>query len=362
MYLSSVILAFLASKALSYDTSLGFNTPQTNEDRTIDEIYQAALAEGGVVTCWHGGDEVTQQDGLKRAFETRFPGMTLNITVNRSKYHSVNVDRQLARSGGGPLDVDTIILQALQDYPRWDAQGALLHYAPVNYMKVLAPFRHIRAAYYGFAINAWSTIWNTEKLANPPREWPDFLKPEYKDKIVLTHPSDDDAVAYIFDLIMNQYGSEWLDGFLANNPRWVHGTASPLAVLRQPNSTQSVTFSASIGLRPSGALNVSFPSEGLFVSWPRSVAIFNDAPHPEGAKLFANFLLEDGFQRNLTQWSARKDIAPPGGYPGILDVESTNSAEYLRFMADRGRVEALRMMFEDRIGMPQGPSPLVDDL
>ncbi|KAF6807508.1 ABC transporter [Colletotrichum sojae] len=348
MYLSSVILVLLASKALSYDTSLGFHTPQTNEDRPIDEIYQAVLAEGGVVTCWHGGDEVTQQDGLKRAFETRFPGMTLNITVNRSKYHSVNVDRQLARSAGGgrPLDVDTIILQTLQDYPRWDAQGALLHYAPFNYMKVLAPFRHIRAAYYGFAINAWSTVWNTEKLASSPREWPDFLKPEYKDKIVLTHPSDDDAVAYIFDLIMNQYGPEWLDGFLANHPRWVRGTASPLAVLRQPKSTQSVTFSASIGLRPSGALNVSFPSEGLFVSWPRSVAIFKDAPHPESAKLFANFLLDDGFQRNLTQWSARK----------------TSRLPYLRFMADRGRVEALRMMFEDRIGMPQGPSPLAGDL
>lgn len=196
---SPIVVAFVAGQVLSYDISLGFNNPQVDENRSFEEIYQAALAEGGIVTCWHGGDEVNQQDGLKRAFEARFPGMTLNITVNRSKYHSVNIDRQLA--SGGPLDVDTIILQALQDYPRWDLQGALLHYAPNNYYKVLAPFRHIRAAYYGFAMNSWSTVWNTQKLANPPREWPDFLRPEYKDKIVLTHPSDDDAVAYIFDLM-----------------------------------------------------------------------------------------------------------------------------------------------------------------
>lgn len=111
-----LLCALLAHQASSADISLGFDTPQVNENRTIDEIYQAALAEGGIVTCWHGGDEVTQQDGLKRAFETRFPGMTLNITVNRSKYHSVNVYRQLA--SGRPLEVDTIILQALQDYPR----------------------------------------------------------------------------------------------------------------------------------------------------------------------------------------------------------------------------------------------------
>lgn len=191
-------LGLLAQTIAATDISLGFNTPQVNENRTIDEIYQAALEEGGVVTCWHGGDEVLQQAALKRAFETRFPGMTLNVIVNRSKYHSVNLDRQLA---SGNVEVDSIILQALHDYPRWERDGALLHYAPVNFYKVLAPFRHIRAAYYGFAINAWSTVWNIEKMINPPREWPDFLKPEYKNKLVLTHPSDDDAIAYIFDLV-----------------------------------------------------------------------------------------------------------------------------------------------------------------
>ncbi|UPK89289.1 hypothetical protein LCI18_000224 [Fusarium solani-melongenae] len=351
--------ALLIPTIAARDITLGFDFPQINENRTIDEIYQAALAEGGIVNCLHGGDEVTQQDGLKRAFETRFPGMTLNITVNRSKYHSVNIDRQLATNA---LEVDSIILQALHDYPRWEQEGALLHYAPINFYRVQPPFRHIRAAYYGFAINSWSTIWNTAKLSNPPREWPDFLKPEYKDKLVLTHPSDDDAIAYIFDLVMNQYGYEWLEALLKQNPRWVRGTGSPLAVLRQPNSTQSVTFTASIGLRPSGNLSVSFPTEGNFVSWARSAAIFTNAPHPEGAKLFHNFLLSDEFQSQLPQWSARRDIPAPGGYPGILEMNSTNSVEYLRFMSNRGRVEALRMHFEDRIGMPQGPSPLVDDL
>lgn len=156
---------------------------------------------------------------------------------------------------------------------------------------------------------------------------------------------------------MNQYGREWFDGLLANNPRWVRGTGSPLAVLRHPNSTQAVTFTASIGLRPSGTLNASFPAEGPFVSWARSIAILKDAPHPEGAKLLANFLLDDEFQRNSSQWSARKDIAAPGGYPGILDMDTTNSAEYLRFMSDRARVEALRMMFEDKIGCRRGRVP-----
>ena len=47
----AIIVALLSQNVVSYDTSLGFNTPQVNKNRTLDEIYQAALAEGGVVTC-----------------------------------------------------------------------------------------------------------------------------------------------------------------------------------------------------------------------------------------------------------------------------------------------------------------------
>ena len=36
-------------------------------------------------------DEKNQQDHLKQAFEARFPGMTLNLTVDLSKYHDINV-------------------------------------------------------------------------------------------------------------------------------------------------------------------------------------------------------------------------------------------------------------------------------
>ena len=128
------LLALFASASTlvsAYDVQLGFNTPPAVvENRTIDEIYQAALNEGGSVTLWHGGDEKNQQDTLKRLFETRFPGMTLNVTVDLSKYHDVNLDRQLATNN---VYVDSVLLQTLHDYPRWKAEGALLKYQPLGF-------------------------------------------------------------------------------------------------------------------------------------------------------------------------------------------------------------------------------------
>ncbi|KAI0481493.1 ABC transporter [Xylaria cf. heliscus] len=343
----------------AYDATLGFRGAPEIENRTIDEIYQAALAEGGVVTVWHGGDETNQQDELKQAFEARFPNMTLNITVDVSKYHDGNIDRQLATGG---VYVDSVILQTLHDYPRWDNEGALLHYIPLNFYDVETGFRDLRGAWYGISVFAWSFLWNKNIVSQGPQEFEDLLKPEYKDKLVLTYPNDDDAVLYAFDLIMQQYGYEWFEKLLAQNPRWVRGTGTPVTLLSQSNGTSSVTFTASAGLNPPEPIGISFPSKGLFVSWAQRAAILKDAPHPEGAKLLHNYMLSAEHQSSIGTWSVRKDIPAPAGYQNLTDIQSTNTNAFEGFMADRERVERLRFFFEDKIGTPQGLSPLKDDL
>ena len=118
------------SVVLSDNTQRGFNKKIEVETRSLDQIYHAALKEGGAVTVWHGGDESSQQDSLKSAFEARFPGLTMNVTVDLSKYHDGNVDRQLAT---GHVYVDSVILQTLHDYPRWKQEDALLYYKPLGF-------------------------------------------------------------------------------------------------------------------------------------------------------------------------------------------------------------------------------------
>lgn len=192
---SAAILA--TGVAAAYDTLLQFNVAPEVETRTLDEIHQAALAEGGVVTLWHGGDEKNDQAALKTAFEKRFPGMTLNVTVDVSKYHDGNIDQQLVE---GNVYVDSVILQTVHDYPRWDQEGALLRYKPLNFDKIHPNFRDTWGAWYAVVVFGWSNIWNTDKLAEGPVEYSDYLKPEFQDKLVFTYPNDDDAVLFAFDL------------------------------------------------------------------------------------------------------------------------------------------------------------------
>ncbi|KAK3387766.1 ABC transporter [Podospora didyma] len=355
--LSLTLLA--SSLVLAYETTLGFNSAAVIETRTLDEIYQAALAEGGTVTLWHGGDETNQQDTMKQAFESRFPGMMLNLTVDLSKYHNGKLDQQLAANN---VHVDSVILQTLHDYPRWTQEGALLHYAPKGFDQIHPAFRDTTAAWYGVYVFGWSFVWNMDKINVSLAEFADVLRPELKNKLVLTYPNDDDAVLYAFDLILGQYGNGWLDALLAQNPRWVRGTATPASILSQENTIWAATFTSITGLSPPHPLKATYPT-GPFVTWPQTAAIPKDAPHPEGAKLLHNWILSEEFQ-GPRGWSVRQDVPDPEGFPlpSLMKMPGTNPTDFARWMADRAKVDRLRLWFESKLGTAQGSSPLVDDL
>jgi hypothetical protein len=78
--------------------------------RSLDDLYKAALKEGGELTVYAGGDEVTQGFGIKQGFESQFPSMKLNIIVDLSKYHDARIEEQLLRKD---LKVDVAQLQTL---------------------------------------------------------------------------------------------------------------------------------------------------------------------------------------------------------------------------------------------------------
>ncbi|EUC45262.1 hypothetical protein COCMIDRAFT_96022 [Bipolaris oryzae ATCC 44560] len=331
----------------------------TQETRSLDEIYEAAVAEGGVINLWHGGDEKTQQNALKAAFEKRFPKMTLNVTVDLSKYHDGNIDLQLANDN---VYVDSVILQTLHDYPRWKKAGALMNYAPLNFDKVYPQFKDADAAYTGLFIIAWGLAANPNKTTAVPTSYADFIKPEFKDKLILTYPNDDDAVLYQFDVILEKLGTKWFDALLANNPRWVRGTQTPGTILRAANSTSVATFTGSYSFTDRPGASFALPTDAKFVSWPQTGAILKKAPHPESAKLLHSFMLSDEYQNSNGRWSVREDIPAIEGHHKILEEPNTDAPAFAKWMADRANVERSRFFYEERIGTAQGLSPLIDDL
>ena len=278
MRLLFIMSLHLLEAVLASYTAPRFKYPVVTENRRIGQIYQAALIEGGVLNSWHGGDETNQQDLLK----------TLNVTVDLSKYRDGKIDQQLAASN---VYIDSVVLQTLHDFPRWAAQGALLNYAPIGFESIYPDFKDTTsAAWYGVRMLFWSVVWNNEKLPDLNiNSFQDLATNQlFKNRLVLTHPNDDDAVLSAFDLrsgpticiqtrmqfvACRNFVRSWFDALLEQNPRWVCGSTTPLTAIGQANSSAAVSFTTSVGLEQPDEFNLSFPFDAQFVTWPQTAAI-----------------------------------------------------------------------------------------
>jgi ABC-type Fe3+ transport system substrate-binding protein len=329
--------------------------PGTEETRSLDELYQAALAEGGRLVVYAGGDTPTQQDGTKAAFLKRFPGIDLKLIVDYSKYHDVRIDNQLAT---GTLVPDVVQLQTLQDFVRWKAQGRLLHYRPAGFSKVYDGFKDPQGAWVAIGAIGFSFMYAPAAVgSDAPRTPLDLVDPKWKGRIASSFPHDDDAVLYLYSLYVKHYGWDWVARLAAQDVRFARGSNSPGDAVRAGQYA--------IGVGGSGAplstapVKWVLPDSAPFMAWGQRAAILKAARNTTAAKLYLNWQLSTGTQgASFSGWSVRTDITPPAGLKPVWEYPNAHLDGFPRFMADRAEVERLKQTFALYFGEVKGdPTP-----
>ncbi len=363
---AAIMRAFVASCALAASVptqaqaqaSAPAIVERDGAGQTLQDLYQAALKEGGTLTVYAGGDEVTQGFGIKAGFERQFPGMTLNIVVDLSKYHDARIEEELLRRD---LKADVAHLQTLHDFDDWAARGLLLPYQPIGWAQVPAAYKDPQARFTGLFMLTFANSYNKTMVTaeNAPRDYADFLKPEFKNRIVIAYPHDDDAVLYVFDKIIQKHGIGFIEKLQANGVQWVRGTQTPRDAVEA--GKYAVSTGTSGNFVPVEAANTRFvlPTSDPFLTWAQTGAIFKDAKHPAAAKLYVSWQLSLPVASNPRQFPIRKDVPLPAGYKS-LDQYHTSPEDFRTFMRDRARVERLKSLLERLIGPVQGISPLKD--
>jgi hypothetical protein len=188
--------------------------------QSIDELYQAAKKEGAL--SLNGGGPAGLYEPWVREFEQRFPGIKVKLTADFSNILAPIIDREIAER---KLSVDLTIFQTLQDYDRWKKQGVLMSFRPEGWDQIHESFKDPDGQYVGVAVYALSYAYNTQAIAgiDVPRSAEDFLKSDFKGKVITSYPNDDDVTLYLFYTIAQKYGWEFMDKYMANNPQWVRG-------------------------------------------------------------------------------------------------------------------------------------------
>jgi ABC-type Fe3+ transport system substrate-binding protein len=326
------------------------------ETRSLDELHRAALAEGGKLVVYSGGDIPNASAGLEKAFADRFPGMSIKIFTDLSKYHDARIDLQLER---GRLEADIAILQTLHDFDRWKDGGHLLAYKPLDWDAILPQYKDPDGAFISVGVIAFSNSYNTAQLseADAPRDALDYLDPRLKGKIALTYPHDDDAVLYQFDRIITTHGWDYMDKLMAQDVLWVRGTVPARIAVAEGKRLATFTASGTFAPPPNAPSRFILPRRDVFHSWPQTGAIFKEAPHKAAAKLYMSWMAsKEATIARTAQWSVRRDV-PGAGSIGLIESHNTDPLRFRIFMKDRARIERLKTQFEHIIGAAAGPNP-----
>jgi ABC-type Fe3+ transport system substrate-binding protein len=315
---------------------------------TIDQIYEAAKAEKGLV-LWGAGPSAGYETAA-RAFEQQYPGITVTLMGGFSNVLNAKIEQQLSAK---KVETDLLVFQTVQDFVNWNKRGLLLHFKPEGFETIGAGAKDPDGAWIAVNANPLFYGYNTEQLTadEVPKSALDFLKPKFKGKLISAYPADDDATLYDFTTIVRKYGWSYMDRYMAQQPKFIQGH---LGVARSLGSGESLaSFDNTIGStntakREGGKIALAAPVGDRLPMFFTSEAILKDAPHPNAAKLYVSWFLSKEQQSRIGVYSSRADVPPPAGLMPLSGYRLAN--DYLKFVTNQKRLVALRQRFEKYTG------------
>ncbi len=352
---SRVIISTLLVALLAFGVNAHAQiTKLTEETQTLEALYQQAVAEGGELVVYAGGDLSSAEAYTEQAFKARFPKIKLRVVVDYSKFHDARVDFQFAT---GKVVPDVIHFQTLQNFPRWKQEGKLLPYKPAGFSKVHDSFRDAEGAWVAYAVVAFSYMIDSRALGSDAPQTPESLvEPRWRGRIASSLPQDDDAVLYLFKLYTEAYGRDWLDSLAQQQLRFARGSHTPNVAIQTGTHPIGLATVGSLTSPASSQSRFMVPDGHSFMAWAHPAAIVRGAKNLAAAKLYLNWQLSpERQQQAFNGWSVRTDVKPQGGLAPIWLYPNSNVDGFSAFMADRALVERWRQTMTLVFGEPSGP-------
>ena len=279
------VCSFIVSFVISFPFPSAAN-------ETIDEVYQKALKEEGVLNCYCSLAQINAQK-IFPEFEKRFPGIRINHVDATSDKLAV---RAITEARGGRVIADVVEF-GLENVSQIHDQGLLLE---KSIPEAAAYPKNLKGPYWTannlvFFVGAWNTNHVTKDEA--PKSFDDFADPRWKGRLI-AEPRDAELVIGL----MHKHNSlekatAILKKIAVNKPEF-HKGHSELAEFLVAGQAAACFTCYSHHYPPrikKGAPLGYFLNEGIGTII--AVAILKDAPHPNTALLYARWAESEEGQR-----------------------------------------------------------------
>ena len=295
----------------------------------------AAQREGKVVVYNGTGFRVVRMLGDLFAKET---GISVDVLDGRASEIRERIRaEQVAGRAIGDLIYSGSTSIALQT-----AEGAFVPFGDVaNAAKIAAPlkatetFLPVSAGYFAVLVNT-----NMVSHADSPKGWRDLTDPKWQGKILSDDPRALGAGEVWFEVTYEAFGRPYHEAMAKQKPVFSRDFAQSNQRVARGEYPLYLPFNVSEFERIRGLpIRVVVPAEGVpYVAL--GPAVLKDAPHPNAARAFMNFMLDraaqeliasEGFRPAVEGTPTPADLAPviaaqplgtttPGKTQGFLDL------------------------------------------
>lgn len=315
---------------------------------TVEQLYEKAKTEKSLV--FYAGGPTAPYEARIKQFQDKFPGIQVSVSGGFSNVLNQRIEQQIA---AGKLEVDLAFFQTVQDFVNWKGRDKLLAFKPDGFDQIIPNLRDPDGAYLAFAAITIAYAYNTKlvRAEDVPKSALDFLKPALQGRLISVYPHDDDAALYLFHLIVQKYGWNWMERYMANKPHFIQGHLPVARAVADGKmaATLDATITTAGGLKRAGApIEIAFSTEDETPVFTVTGGIFKDAPHPNAAKLFLTWYLAKEQQSRLGTFSPRLDVPPPSGFKSLTTYKIANA--FREFITDETLIADLRKRFEAYTG------------
>ncbi|HEY4253232.1 MAG TPA: extracellular solute-binding protein [Roseomonas sp.] len=299
-------------------------------------LYDAAKREGEI--NWYTGQlQAEPSEAAGRAFGERYPGVRVNVVRTTSQVAFQRLSQDM-RARVAQCDVfsstDVSHLTFLK------RENRLLAYRPENAAGMVRAAReaadrdgHYQVSYLALYMMGRRTDHVTD--ADAPKRWQDLTDPRWRDKLAVGHPGYSGAIGSWALLMHKLYGEAYFRALERNRPQIGRSAGDPVTTLNAGERVVGVgvpSATSLLSIQRGNPLALIYPEEGT-VMLPAPSGAIRTAPHPNGAKLFMEFMCGDAYSQALRPFfaeSLRPGVPPPEGSRPLDEIRLISpSAEEL---------------------------------
>jgi iron(III) transport system substrate-binding protein len=300
---------------------------------TTPELLAKAKDEGKIV--WYTSIELQTAEKIAKAFETAHPG--LDVQVERNGCERI-VQRIAQERSSNIHAADVAECSDMTALLGWKKQGRLAAYVPADVARYPADYRDPDGFYATDRLTLSPIEYNT-KLVKPedaPKSFADLLDPKWKGKIVKSHPAYSGTAMTVTFEISRDLGWDYLKKLGQQQVMQVQSAADPpkkVAQGERPIAADGGEYLPLQMIENGAPLGLVYPTEGT-PTIPGGAGIIVDAPHPNAARVFANYLFSKEGQQLLVDMARIRSVHPDVTLPpdmkplsGIKTMKADTAAQ-----------------------------------